>query len=145
MFRFLFFVIDINTCFEQFNHFARHAKPSHLHGLLTPTEYEREITMLNDEIKKARAKSLDVALLATGALLVPLAVWGVRHEKQGKRKRTLIEKGVLDFNERMSMSGRNLQMIWNRAQYVGGGESFLTIEECEIEEDNDRGGRKKVD
>ncbi len=129
----------------KFNHFARHAKPSHLHGLLTATEYEREITTLNDKIKKARAKSLDVALLATGPLLLPLAVWGARHGQQVKRKRTLIENGVSDFNDRMSMDGRNLQMVWNRAGYVGGGESFLTIEECDLEEEDGRVGRKKVD
>ena len=86
-----------------------------------------------------------MALLATGPLLLPLAVWGARHGQQVKRKRTLIEKGVSEFNDRMSMDGRNLQMVWNRAGYVGGGESFLTIEECDSEEENGRGGRKKVD
>lgn len=88
-----------------------------------------------------------MALLATGPLLVPLALWGARHGKQVKRKRTLIEKGVSEFNDRMSMDGRNLHMVWNRSGHVGGGESFLTIEECDLEdEDNGRGGgRKKVD
>ena len=132
----------------KFNQFARHAKPSHLHGLLTPEEYEREITMLNDKIKTARAKSVDVALLATGALMVPLAIWGVRHGKQVKRKRKLIEEGVWEFNDRMSMDGRNLRMIWNRSKVVGGGESYLTIEENERkwEMDGDRTGvGKKFD
>jgi hypothetical protein len=117
----------------KFNQYARHARPSHLHGLLTPEEYEREIATLNDKIKKARANSLDVALLASGVLMVPLALWGVRHGKQVKRKRNLIEEGVLEFNQRMSTDGRNLQMIWNRSNVVGGGESYLTIEEKEIE------------
>jgi hypothetical protein len=132
----------------KFNQFARHAKPSHLHGLLTTEEYEREITTLNDKIKKARAKSLDVALLASGALMVPLAMWGVRHGRQVKRKRALIEEGVWEFNQRMSMDGRRLQMIWNRAKVVGGGESYLTIEEndTELEIEGDRtGARKKFD
>ena len=75
-----------------------------------------------------------------GPLLLPLALWGARHGKQVKRKRTLIEKGVMEFNERMSMDGRN------RARYMGGGESFLTIEECDLEEADGRGGgRRKVD
>ena len=126
----------------QFNHFARHAKPSHLHNLLTPEEYEREINTLNDKIKKARAKSLDVALLATGPLLVPLALWGARHNKQVKRKRKLIEEGVWEFNERMNMDNRNVRMVWNRSKHTGGSESYLTIEEndMEMEQAGDGGG-----
>jgi hypothetical protein len=42
------------------------------------------------------------------------------------------------------MDGRNLQMIWNRSKVVGGGESYLTIEENEIELEID-GARKKFD
>ncbi|KAL3816504.1 hypothetical protein ACHAXA_011309 [Cyclostephanos tholiformis] len=133
----------------KFNQFARHARPSHLHGLLTAEEYEREIMTLNDKIKTARAKSIDVALLASGALMVPLALWGVRHGKQVKRKRRLIEEGVWEFNDRMTMDGRNLRMIWNRSKVVGGGESYLTIEEIEmeLEIDGERTGvvRKKFD
>lgn len=134
----------------KFNQYPRQAKPSHLHGLLTPEEYEREITTLNDRIKNARAKSVDVALLASGALMVPLALWGVRHGKQVKRKRKLIEEGVREFNVRMGMDGRNLRMIWNRSKVVGGGESYLTIEENEMEwemvSEGDRMGvEKKLD
>ena len=130
---------------SQFNHYPRQAKPSHLHNLLTPEEYEREIIMLNEKIKKSRAKKIDVALLGTGALLVPLALWGVRHNKQQKNRRKLIEEGVWEFNERMGMDGRNLCMVWNRAKVVGGGESYLTIEECEMEDGDGRRGNKKMD
>ena len=138
---------QLQTTTIQFNHYARHARPAHLHNLLTPEEYEREITMLNEKIKKARANSLDVALLATGALLVPLALWGARHGRQVKRRRKLIEEGVWEFNERMDMDGRNVRMIWNRAKVVGGGESYLTIEEGGSETDGDgsRSGNKKFD
>jgi hypothetical protein len=48
----------------------------------------------------------------------------------------------------MSMDGRNLRMIWNRSKVVGGGESYLTIEENERkwEMDGDRTGvGKKFD
>lgn len=131
-----------NTALK-FNHFARHAKPSHLHSLLTAEEYEREITMLNEKIKKARAKKLDAALLATGALMVPLAVWGARHSKQVKQRKKLIEEGVWEFNERMGMEGRNVRMVWNRAKHVGGGESFLTIEENEMEMEVEGNGYSK--
>lgn len=127
---------------HQFNHYARHARPSNLHGLLTAEEYEREIQTLNDKIKKARAKGIDVALLASGALIVPLALWAPRHAKQVKRRRKLIEEGCWEFNERMGMDNRNVRMIWNRAKVVGGGESYLTIEEAESERDQ---GSKKFD
>jgi len=116
---------------NKFNHYSRYAKPSNLHNLLTSEEYEREIRTLNDKTKKARAKGLDYALLATGALLVPLALWGARHGKQVKRRRKLIDEGVWEFNERMAMEGKNVRMVWNRAKYTGGGESYLTIEEVE--------------
>ena len=121
----------------QFNHYARSARPTSLHGLLTPEEYEREIRTLNDKIKKARATKIDMALLATGALMVPLAIWAPRHAKQTKRRRKLIEEGCWEFNERMSMDNRNVRMIWNRAKVVGGGESYLTIEEVESESRED--------
>jgi len=75
--------------------------------------------------------------------MVPLALWGARHGKQVKRKRTLIEEGVWEFNERMGMDGRNVRMVWNRAKVVGGGESFLTIEE--VEESGDGKDSKKFD
>lgn len=122
----------------KFNHFARYARPSNLHGLLTEEEYEREIQTLNDKTKKARAKGVDVALLATGVLMVPLAVWGARHGRQAKRKRTLIEEGVWEFNERMGMDGKNVRMVWNRAKFTGGGESYLTIEEVERKQDESK-------
>mmetsp|Transcript_53937 Transcript_53937/g.114593 ORF Transcript_53937/g.114593 Transcript_53937/m.114593 type:complete len:264 (-) Transcript_53937:260-1051(-) len=127
----------------KFNHFARHARPSDLHGLLTSEEYEREIRTLNDKIKKSRAKGVDFALLATGPLMVPLAVWGARHGHQVKQKRSLIEEGVWEFNERMGMDGRNVRMVWNRAKVVGGGESYLSIEEAEVS--GDTKGSKKFD
>ena len=117
----------------KFNHYSRQAKPSHLHNLLTPDEYEREITMLNEKIKKTRQKKLDIALLATGALMIPLAVWFPRHSKQEKRKRKLIEEGVWEFNERMAMdNNRSVRMVWNRSKVTGSGESFLTIEESDV-------------
>ena len=123
----------------QFNHYARSAIPTSLHGILTPEEYEREISTLNDKIKKARATKIDMALLATGALMVPLAIWAPRHAKQTKRRRKLIEEGCWEFNERMSMDDNrnNVRMIWNRAKVVGGGESYLTIEEVESESRED--------
>ena len=116
----------------KFNQYSRQAKPSHLHNLLTPEEYEREITMLNEKIKKTRQKKLDIALLATGALMIPLALWFPRYAKQEKRKRKLIEEGVWEFNERMAMDNRSVRMVWNRSKVTGMGESFLTIEESDM-------------
>ena len=91
-----------------------------------------EIRALNARIKRARPKAVDAALLAAAPLtLVTLPVWGVRHGQQAKRKRRLIEAATADFNDRMGRDGRNVRMVWNRAKVVGGGESYLTIEEVE--------------
>ena len=125
----------------KFNPHPRYARPSSLHNLLTPDEYEVAIQTLNDKIKKSRAKKLDYMLLATGPLLVPLAVWGARHGRQVKLRRKLIQEGVWEFNERMEMDGKNIMMVWNRSKYTGGAESYLTIEEAE---GGDKKG-KKVD
>jgi len=126
----------------KFNPQSRHARPSSLHNLLTPEEYEIAIQTLNDKIKKSRAKKIDYVLLGTGPLMIPLAVWGARHSKQVKMRRKLIEEGVWEFNERMDMDGKNIRMVWNRAKHTGGGESYLTIEE--VEEGAAQSG-KKVD
>ena len=128
----------------KFNPHPRHAKPSDLHGILTAEEYAREISTLNDKIKKARSTSVDIALLALGPLMIPLALWGVRHGKQDMRKRTLIEEHVWDFNQRMAMDKRNIQMIWNRSKVVGGSESYLTIEEIENEMEREEEGEEEM-
>ena len=111
----------------KFNPQARCARPSSLHNLLNPEEYEVAIQTLNEKIKKSRAKKIDYLLLGTGPLMVPLALWGARHGKQVKLKRKLIEEGVWEFNERMQMEGKPIMMVWNRR----GGGSYLTIEEVE--------------
>ena len=126
----------------KFNPQSRHARPSSLHNLLTPDEYEIAIQTLNEKIKKSRAKKIDYVLLGTGPLMIPLAIWGARHGKQVKMRRQLLEEGVWEFNERMEMEGKNVKMVWNRAKYTGGGESYLTIEEVE---DGATQGGKKVD
>ena len=47
-----------------------------LHGLLTPPQYKEAIEQINQTMRKARANGVDTALLVTGPLLVPLALWG---------------------------------------------------------------------
>jgi len=114
---------------SKFNEHARYAKPSDIHGLLSEEEYRREVSALNDKLKTTRAKKLDYALLATGAAMVPLALWAVRHSNQVKRRKKLLEEGIWEFNERMAMSNRNVRMIYHRAKLTGGAEGFLAIEE----------------
>merc|ERR1712232_1032154 len=115
----------------KFNPHSRYARPSSLHNLLTPDEYEVAIQTLNDKVKRSRAKKIDYILLGTGPLLVPLAIWGARHSRQVKQRRESIQEGVRDFNERMQFEGKNVKMEWNRSKYTGGAESYLTIEEVE--------------
>ena len=107
---------------SKFNEHARYAKPSDIHGLLSEEEYRREVSALNDKLKSTRAKKLDYALLATGAAMLPLALWGVRHSNQVKKRKKLLEEGIWEFNERMAMSNRNVRMVYHRAKLTGGAE-----------------------
>lgn len=125
----------------KFNSNPKHARPSSLHNLLTPDEYEVAIQTLNEKIKTSRAKKIDYLLLGTGPLMIPLAIWGLRHGKQVKQRKRLVQEGVWEFNERMEMDGRNdVKMVWNKRS--GGGDSYLTIEE--VKEGTIQSG-KKVD
>jgi hypothetical protein len=125
----------------KFNPSPRYARPTHLHNLLTPQEYESTIEELNSRIKRYRMKGVDKALLAAGPLLVPLALWGARHSRQVKKRKVEIERAVSDFNERMDMENKNVRMFWNRATMGGGGESYLTIEEVEAGSGNGKRGK----
>jgi len=91
-----------------------------LHDLLSPQEYTQAIESLNETIRPARATKLDGALLVTGPLMVPLAVWGIRHNRQTKRRKRLLKEAIESFNNERP----TLYMRWNRD--TGG--SYLSIE-----------------
>lgn len=91
-----------------------------LHGILTPQEYTDIIREVNEKTKPARANQLDGALLMAGPLLVPLALWGLRHSFKTKKRKRLLRKAMEEFNDLHP----ELLMRWNR----GGPESRLTIE-----------------
>lgn len=63
--------------------------------------------------------------------MLPLAVWGIRHNAKVKKTRGEIERSVDDFNDRMEREGRNVRMFWNRCRTGAGGESYLSIEEVD--------------
>ncbi|KAL7490206.1 hypothetical protein ACHAW6_015974 [Cyclotella cf. meneghiniana] len=115
----------------KFNSSPRYARPSHLHNLLSPEEYTSTIEVLNDNIKRYRNGTIDKACLAAGPLMLPLAVWGIRHNAKVKKTRGEIERSVDDFNDRMEREGRNVRMFWNRCRAGAGGESYLSIEEVD--------------
>jgi hypothetical protein len=126
----------------KFNSNPRDARPSHLHSLIQPEEYEATINVINDNLKKYRNGKLDKACLVAGPLMIPLAVWGVRYNKKVKKSRLEIERSVEEFNDRMESERRNVRMFWNRVRSGGGGESYLSIEEV----DSNYGGKShKVD
>jgi len=81
-----------------------------LHGLLTPQQYTEAMSALNHTLHPARANGVDTALLVTGPLLVPLAVWGVRHKGQAKKRKKLLKRAIDDFHR----SYPHLLMRWNR-------------------------------
>mmetsp|Transcript_28838 Transcript_28838/g.29254 ORF Transcript_28838/g.29254 Transcript_28838/m.29254 type:complete len:177 (+) Transcript_28838:80-610(+) len=92
---------------------------SELHGLLTVEQYTDAIENLNKKLRPCRAGAIDGALLITGPLLVPLALWGVRHCYQTKKRKRLLKEGIREFN----IQYQELLMRWNRRP-----ESQLTIE-----------------
>jgi len=96
-----------------------------LHGILSSQEYEDVIRDINQRMKPARANTIDGVLLATGPLLVPLALWGVRHSAQTRKRKRLLTQAIADFND----SHPELLMRWNRT----GPESKLTIESRQTE------------
>jgi hypothetical protein len=97
-----------------------------LYGIMTPEQYTSAIDALNLRIRKARAGKLDGMLLASGALIVPLMLWGVRHRNQVKKRKRQLKKGIAEFNE----VHPTLYMRWNRKP-----DSKLTIEQRSSEEE----------
>jgi len=90
-----------------------------LHDLMTGTEYKDAITQINTAIKPARQTTADTALLGLGVFIVPLAFWGVRHNKLTKKRKRLMKECIEIFNEEHP----HLYMRWNRRP-----DSMLTIE-----------------
>ena len=90
-----------------------------LHGLMTEEQYREAIENLNNKLRPSRSGKADGVLLAAGPLLVPLAVWGVRHRNQTRRRKRLLADGIHEFN----MQYQELLMRWNKRP-----SSVLTIE-----------------
>ena len=96
-----------------------------LYGILSPQQYSDIIQAINQKIKPARSNAIDKALLVTGPLLVPLAVWGARHGLQTRKRKRLLRQAIEEFNEEYP----ELLMRWNR----GSPESKLTIERRQVD------------
>ena len=95
-----------------------------LHGLLTAQQYTEAVSAMNHTINPARANGVDTALLVTGPLLVPLAVWGVRHKGQVKKRKKLLKRAIDEFHRAYPQ----LLIRWNRRPA-----SCLTIERRVVE------------
>lgn len=95
-----------------------------LRGILTADEYRAAVAGINRRIKKARPGKADGALLAAGALMVPLVIWGVRRSRQMKKRKRYLNRGIDEFNA----ANPTLLMRWNRKP-----KSILTIERREGE------------
>ena len=90
-----------------------------LYGLLSCNEYQDAITRVNETLKPSRSKTVDTALLITGPLLVPLALWGARHLYLTKKRKRLLKRAIQEFNAQYP----ELLMRYNHRP-----ESCLTIE-----------------
>eukprot|EP00980_Cylindrotheca_fusiformis_P010638 scaffold2366_cov115-Cylindrotheca_fusiformis.AAC.12 len=95
-----------------------------LHGLLTREEYTAATEAINKRMRKARPGAVDNVLLATGMLMVPLMLWGVRHRSQVKKRKRQLNKAIDEFNA----ANPTLMMRWNKKP-----KSMLTIERREGE------------
>ncbi|VEU43914.1 unnamed protein product [Pseudo-nitzschia multistriata] len=112
-----------------------------LHGLLTPEQFTEAIENLNTKLRPSRPGAIDATLLATGPLLVPLAVWGVRHRLQTKKRKRLLKEGIHEFNTCRQYQDLGLCMRWNRRP----AQSVLLIERrqhqgCVVVADGSIGG-----
>ena len=92
-----------------------------LNDIISSQDYESSINRLNAKIKPARSKKVDTALLITGPLMVPLIPWAIRHSRQEKHRKKLLNEGIQEFNEQRP----DLYMRWSQQQL---GDSFLSIE-----------------
>ena len=86
---------------------------------MTPEQYTEAIETVNETLRKSRAGKIDGVLLATGALMLPLALWGVRRRSQTKKRKRLLKEAIHEFNTTYP----GLYMRWNRKP-----QSFLSIE-----------------
>jgi hypothetical protein len=105
-----------------------------LHGLMSPEQYTEAIENLNEKLRPSRSGKVDGALLATGPLLVPLALWGVRHRNQTRRRKKLLSEGIHEFN----MQYQELIMRWNRRP-----ESYLTIERRHVNDNTNANSQQQ--
>ena len=90
-----------------------------LHGIITQQQYTTAVSAVNKRLKRARAGTIDGVLLMTGPLILPLAVWGIRHRNQTKRRKQLLKKAMEEFH----LQYPALLMRWIRRPH-----SILTIE-----------------
>jgi hypothetical protein len=90
-----------------------------LFDIMTQDEFTTAMTRVNESLRPARSTVVDIALLSTGVLMVPLALWGVRNGMQAKKRKRLLRRAIQEFNDSHPM----LWMRWNRQP-----ESSLTIE-----------------
>jgi hypothetical protein len=91
---------------------------------MTLEQYTEAIDNLNNKLRPSRSGTADTILLATGPLLVPLAIWGVRHRNQTRRRKRLLKEGIHEFN----VQYQELLMRWNHRP-----DSMLTIERRHVE------------
>lgn len=90
-----------------------------LYGLLSAQDYTDAMTSINDKLRPSRAGKIDAVLLATGPLMIPLGVWGIRHSIQVKKRKRLLRDAIQSFNALHP----ELFMRWNRQP-----QSYLSIE-----------------
>jgi len=92
---------------------------------LSPDKYHQIVSDINDSLRQNRPSAVDVACLATGMAMIPLAVWALRHASRERKKKNILTLHMDEFNAQ----GLGWVLRWNRRTVVGG-EPHLTIEKA---------------
>lgn len=84
-----------------------------LKGIMTPNQFFKTITILNEALSHARAKPVDFFLLSTSTLIpFALIAWAVRHRKHRKKHKKILVDFLKRFND--THASRGIRMRWRR-------------------------------
>ncbi len=83
-----------------------------LKGIIKPAEFFNTMVALNEALAPARTEPVDIALLASSLLVIPLIPWGVRHRQRKTQYKNLL-LGFID--------------TWN-AEHLGDGACARVVE-----------------
>lgn len=97
---------------------------------ISPERYHAIVSEINERLRPIRPDSFDVACLATGMAMVPLAIWGIRNSGRTRKRKEILLNFIEEFNDRTiagEEDGTSVVLKWNKRKVVSG-EPYLSIE-----------------